>query len=390
MWIGNLISQANRLLTLRRAGPGSIGMSGPAGAGLAMAIAMLAFIGAPPPVLANNKTQNDLSATIEGAAEIEAYAIALDAYLYGYPRVELARRIRNETNRVSIDQVIYAPANRFFYFNRLARPGDGLVIKAPNNDTLYASAYLDLSKGPIVLRVPPMATRLYVALLVDAAGSVVQRLGRRVSGPGGVDHVFVGSGTNSKLPRDSRKIAVAGKDVWLLMRVATDGAAADEAEAKALLRRFRLAPLAKRSLLNRPQPDSSITDAPLVAPLTPFGNIAFFHELARMLARNPVPDRDRGLLDRWRRIGLTAGHFDEAGLAAPVRRGIDRAIADAEKIVAAAQFGIAITVNGWNYSLKIGRTGSDWALNAAIARGGYGNLAEDSVYYQRTLDSAGV
>jgi hypothetical protein len=109
-----------------------------------------------------------------------------------------------------------------------------------------------------------------------------------------------------------------------------------------------------------------------------------------MLASNPVPEQDRGLLNRWQRIGLTPGKFDPAALPAPVRRGLERAIAQGNKQVAAAQFGIAITTNGWNYSLVIGKTGADWALNAAIALGGYGNLAEDSVYYQRNMDSAGM
>ena len=59
------------------------------------------------------------------------------------------------------------------------------------------------------------------------------------------------------------------------------------------------------------------------------------------------------------------------------------------KIVSAAQFGVANNVNGWNYSDKIGRIRNDWALNATIARGGYGNLPEDSIYHQRNVDDRG-
>lgn len=327
--------------------------------------------------------------TIDDANEREAYGIALEAYLYGYPRVELARRVHNETNRVSLDQVIFAPPNRFFYFNRLARPGDGRIIKAPNNDTLYASAYLDLSDGPVVLRIPEVGDRLYVALLVDASGAIVQRLSRTVSGPGGVDHVFVGPGSAEVLQPSERAVRVAANDVWLLMRLATDGSTADEAEATRLMRGFRLAPLEQIGLLDQPQADAPVGEVPLASPSEPFGRLAFFHEFARMLLRNPVPAEDRGLQARWERIGLRPGAFEEARLSGPVRSGIERAIVDADEIVAAAQFGIATTVNGWNYSLKIGRTGSDWALNAAIARGGYGNLPEDSVYYQRSLDASG-
>lgn len=142
----------------------------------------------------------DVKAIAAAAAEEEAYATGLEAYLYGFPRVEMWSRIQNETRRVSADQVIYAPLNRFYYFDQLARPGDGLVIKAPNNDTLYGSAYLDLSKGPVALRIPPMGDRYYVALVVDGAGSVDTRIGRKVTGPGDIDLVFVGPDHQDAVP----------------------------------------------------------------------------------------------------------------------------------------------------------------------------------------------
>ena len=327
-------------------------------------------------------------ASVDAAAEEEAYATALDAYLYGYPRVELARRMHNETHRVSAGQVIYAPPNRFYYFDRLARPGDGLVIKAPNNDTLYASGYLDLRAEPVVLRVPPMGERYYVALIVDAAGGVGTRLSRTVSGPGGFDVVFVGPGYTGPLPEGAKVLRQATNDLWVLMRVASSGPA-DEKAAAELLSRFTLAELsglAQRPAVGRNAP---IDTVPMGTPLAPFGSMKFFQVLDEMLVRDPVPLEDHGLVLRWQRIGLGSGGFDEARLSAPVRRGVVRAIAEAEKIISAAQFGIANNVNGWNYSDKIGRIRNDWALNAAIARGGYGNVAEDSIYHQRNVDGRG-
>ncbi|MFN9717579.1 MAG: DUF1214 domain-containing protein [Planctomycetota bacterium] len=325
------------------------------------------------------------------AIEEEAFAMSLEAYLYGYPRVELARRMHQETHWISEEQTICAPVNQFYFFGRLARPGDGRAIKAPNNDTLYASAYLDLMEGPIVLRVPDMGQRVYVALLVDAMGSVVQRLSSSASGPGGVDYVFFGPEAGTAPPATMRPIPVAGHDLWMLMRVATNGTPEDEKMADALLREFRLAPLSQMDQLEVPQAEFLRHDkVPLSEPLKPFGKVTYFHVLAKMLERNPVPATDLGLLARWERIGLRPGHFDEAGLTSPVQRGLERALSQGEKIVVAAQFGMATTRHGWNYSLNVGRTGSDWALVAAIARGGYGNLPEDSVYYQRTLDAEDV
>lgn len=326
-------------------------------------------------------------AATEAAAEEEAYATGVEAYLYGYPRVELARRIHNETSRVSAEQVIYAPVNRFYYFDRLARPGDGQAIKAPNHDTLYASAFLDLSAGPVLLRVPPMGSRYYIALVVDAAGGVGTRVGRRVTGPGGVDLAFVGPGFRGGLPAGTKVLRQQTNDLWMLMRVATSGGD-DEAVAARLLERFTLRELgAPRPERERNVP---VAEQAIRAPFPSLDSLQFFAELDRMFKRNPVPVEDRGLLLRWQRIGLgTPAPFDAQRLSAPVRRGLERAIVEGGKIVSAAQFGVANNVNGWNYSDKIGRIRNDWALNATIARGGYGNLPEDSIYHQRNVDDRG-
>jgi hypothetical protein len=325
---------------------------------------------------------------VESASEEEAYATALEAYLYGYPRVEMARRMHNETRRVAEQQAIYAPPNSFHYFDRLARPGDGLVIKAPNNDTLYASGYLDLAREPVILRVPPMGDRYYVALVADAAGGVGTRVNSRVTGTGGVDLMFAGPAWQGTTPAGVRLLRQATNDLWLLMRVASTGEA-DGPAAASLLQRFVLAPLSQRGAMASTGRNVSPASLPVEAPLQPFGSQEFFRVLGTMLQRNPLPAEDRVLGLRWQRIGLSESGFQPEKLSPAVRQGMERALVAGERIVQAAQFGIANNINGWNYSDKIGRIRNDWALNAAIARGGYGNLAEDSVYHQRNVDDQG-
>lgn len=326
---------------------------------------------------------------MNAAEEESAYAMGLEAYQYGYPRVELWSRIQNETRRVSADQVIFAPANHFYYFDRLARPSDALILKAANNDTLYASAFLDLSKGPVVLRVPPMGDRYYVALVVDAAGKIDTRIGAKVTGKGDVDLVFVGPGKKEvAIPDGMKALPQTANDLWVLMRVASTGGK-DEEVAAGILKGFTLSKLA--AVKTRPAEGRNVPvkSDPIVAREDPFKALEFYRVLDLMLQRNPVPADDRGLLARWERIGLGNGRFDAKKLSPSVRRGLERALVSGQKVVAAAQFGIANEVNGWNYSDKIGRIRNDWALNAAIALGGYGNRPEDSVYHQRNLDDRG-
>ena len=45
-----------------------------------------------------------------------------------------------------------APANRFSHASKLAGPDDRFV--SINNDTIYSIAQVDVSGGPVLLRVP--------------------------------------------------------------------------------------------------------------------------------------------------------------------------------------------------------------------------------------------
>lgn len=341
-----------------------------------------------PSVRAQSPDIEAFQSATEMAAEEEAYASGLEAYLYGFPRVEIWSRMQNETRRIKAEQLIYAPINRFYYFDRLARPGDGLVIKAPNNDTLYGSAYLDLSRGPVVLHIPPMGDRYYVALVVDAAGNVDTRIGSNVTGPGDIDLVFVGPGYQGAISKEWKVLYQKANDLWLLMRVASSGGE-DQSVAAAALKKFQLCDLASIDSLPEEGNNISIHSLPIEARMEPHQSLEFYKVFDLMLQRNPVPTEDLGLIQRWERIGLGKGDFDASRLSSPVRRGLERAIVTAQKILVAAQFGIAKQSNGWNYSDKIGRIRNDWALNAAIALGGFGNRPEDSVYHQRNLDHQG-
>jgi hypothetical protein len=346
-------------------------------------------IGSWPIRLSAQQSQQERMAEL--AAEEEAYAIGVEAYLYGYPRVEIYRRIWNETRRVAKDQVIFAPVNHFFYFDRLAKPGDGKVIKAPNNDTLYGSAYLDLSQGPVLLRVPSMGDRYYVALVVDARGSIDTRIGSRVTGSGPIELAFVGPGSDGvNLPPGVRRLPQRANDLWLLMRVASSGGN-DEAIAAQMLKQFTLHRwISESEGWSKVADGVDVSDWPIESPCEPMGSIDFYHALDRMLQRNPVPLEDRGLLDRWSRIGVGQGGFDASRLTLPLRRGLERAIESGKMIVSAGQFGIANSIDGWNFSDKIGQIRNDWALSAAIAMGGFGNRMEDSVYHQRNHDANGL
>jgi hypothetical protein len=103
------------------------------------------------------------------------------AYLYGFPLVfNLDQVTRYTTTGVGANPA--APFNTFSHARTLAGPEDTFVTI--NNDTLYSMAQIDLSVGPVELRVPDTAGRYYVLQFVDAWTNNFAYVGHRATGTG--------------------------------------------------------------------------------------------------------------------------------------------------------------------------------------------------------------
>ena len=94
----------------------------------------------------------------------EAEQIALDAYIYGYSL------ITTEVTRVQMSNVdkvegLRAPPGQFINVKRYP-PADFRGVSAPNADTLYSLAWLDLAE-PQVFSHPDMGKRFYLFEMTD-------------------------------------------------------------------------------------------------------------------------------------------------------------------------------------------------------------------------------
>src|SRR5690348_3906 len=85
----------------------------------------------------------------------EAVQAGRDAFLYGFPLIDYLRIRRENTSVKAPDERGNAPLNLFSNAPSFAEPRDRTVV-APNVDTLYSIAQVDLGKGPIVLSHPSM------------------------------------------------------------------------------------------------------------------------------------------------------------------------------------------------------------------------------------------
>src|SRR5215210_3077418 len=136
-----------------------------------MALALLA-------ALAATATPAGATVTPEQADEL-----GRQGYQYGLPLLEFLRVRREQTSVRCPDGVGNSPINQFSNVRGFARPQDRTVV-APNVDTLYSIAHLDLGRGPIVLSHPDMGDRYFVFQLLDPYTNVIGYVGTRTTGSG--------------------------------------------------------------------------------------------------------------------------------------------------------------------------------------------------------------
>ena len=96
-----------------------------------------------------------------------SYSAGLQGFIYGYPIVDMLKQQHNETHRVSADQPVVAPVNSIVAYPHILTSETQGQLRAPNADTLYINAWVDMSKGPVLLDVPQMGARYYTLAFMD-------------------------------------------------------------------------------------------------------------------------------------------------------------------------------------------------------------------------------
>jgi hypothetical protein len=294
---------------------------------------------------------------------------ARDAWIYGLPLIEMA------TTR-GRHMAAGAPLNRFVGGRSLATH-ESRQVTTPNNDTLYLSAWVDLSEGPVILTVPALGTRYWSVAVMDMFTNNNAVLGSRtVGGKGGV-FALVGPDHGDPWPKDvvrdetPRPVRVATNQAWVLARVLVDGPE-EVAAVQALLRGFALKGGATKAY------------GPYAGRAAPGDE--YFGGVQRLLYENRPPATDLEILRRCD-FFLNALPPPRMVLSpsatAQQAEQIEGGIADAGKLIQGG-WGRQAGVQGWTYPRpNLGDYGQDYLYRAAIALGGLGALPPAEAVYLR-------
>ncbi len=117
---------------------------------------------------------------------------AVDAYIYGYPLVTMDMTRKVLTNTAKADGR-RAPMGQFLRL-RTYPPVDDHAVTAPNADTLYTIAWLDVSAEPWVFSIPDMGDRYYLMPMLDGWTDVFQVPGKRTTGAKAQKDAITGPG----------------------------------------------------------------------------------------------------------------------------------------------------------------------------------------------------
>lgn len=323
-------------------------------------------------------------------------ALASDLVIYGLPLVLMDTTMRQQTNVPDANTfAMRAPVNQFAHFRTFPKPDSREIVRY-NFDTLYSFAWVDVSKEPVILTVPPSPQRYYLVPVLDMWTDVFLDPGTRVTGDGGGQFAIVGRDWHGDLPDGITRVEAPTPMVWVMGRVQTNSAA-DFPNVHKIQDGFALTPL---SQWGKPQMRLPATPVdPAVDMVTPpliqtmrLDGVTLLSRLAVLMKKNPPHLVDTPIMMRAAALGLVPGKdFDPGRLDAQTLAAINAGAGDAKERMQAKMRSTAGRVNGWStFTDNIGTYGTSYERRALIALAGIGaNLPEDSVYPTAVVDLEG-
>ncbi len=223
------------------------------------------------------------------------HARAMEAVVWGMPAVNYDRMYQAFLQNGGAE-------NQFAYWSR---PSDWKnQLLTPNTDALYFIPFYNTKNGPVVLEIPPAVGGNIVGTIVDCWQKALEDVG-----PAGIDagkggkYLLLPPGYKEKIPAGYIAMPSDNYTGFALLRSlpATNGEA-DVAKAVEYAKQIKLYPLSEP---NKPTVFIDVVDKMFDANI-PY-DMEFFRSLDRVVQSEPWLERDRGMIDILKTIGIEKG-----------------------------------------------------------------------------------
>ena len=323
----------------------------------------------------------------------EAIATAVDAYIYGYPLVTFDMARKQQTN-VAVPDGEHAPMGQMIKM-RSYPAVDNHCCAAPNADTLYTMAWLDVGSEPWVFSIPEMGNRYYIMPMVDGFSEVFHVASASLTGGQSHSYAITGPGWSGTLPAGVTPVKSGTAIVWILGRIYCTGTPEDYKAVHALQDQFSVVPLSAWGKPYTPPQGSVDPEFDMKTgvrkQVNALGAYTYLDYLATLLKTNPPKAQDAEIVARMAKIGIIAGkEFDGSALGS-----LDRKAIEAVPKMALAKMALHLKrqkrTNGWLYFTSgVGNWGTDYVLRGMGNLIGPGwNRAQDAIYPLSQEDADG-
>ena len=324
------------------------------------------------------------------ASPTEARAIAKEAYLYGYPVVEMYKTLYTQ----AVDKGganFKAPFNHIGNTAQVFTPRDTAFV-TPNADTPYSFVWMDLRKEPLVLTLPKIDdNRYYSVQLIDLYTQNIAYLGTRSTGNNGGHYMIAGPDWKGQQPVDVDRVIYSESNIAYALYRTQLFDEKDLSKVKQIQNGYKVQPLsayvkqpapAKVAKIEWPKPMATMTESPQL-----------FRYLNFMLAFAAPQDSEKDLMARFATIGIAPGApFKVKDLTAEQRKALEEGIADGRAEFAAFKKDKVDTHQVTSSDLfgSRDRLKNNYLYRYAGANLGiFGNSTDEAIYMSYFVDSEG-
>ncbi|MGN6692801.1 MAG: DUF1254 domain-containing protein [Aquihabitans sp.] len=321
------------------------------------------------------------STATTGPSEADAL---VEAFYAGVPLVVTMRTMQTFAGLVGI--------NHLFPTKALST-ADSRFVVAPNHDTLYVIAVLDVAAAAQILTLPDITDRYHVIQVLDAWMGGLALLGTRETGGKAGRWAITREGVDVEVPDGVIRIESPTSHVFILGRVRATEDPADVAAAAAVARSITMLPLPSSApsaggsgATPTPTPTPTLTEA--FGPPNEVGanGAAFFDELGSLLGADPpatpAPSKALAAVNDLVAAG-TYPTTEHPARTPELEAAVDEGMAGLERAFA----GSMDLVNGWAVNLGLGRSDDRLSLRdqAVIARYFWGPVPAEEAVYPRAV-----